>query len=84
MTHQIPRRDFLTLCLSGAAAISVLRFDDAGAQSAPLERKGPAKKVIVVGAGLAGLAAAYELTQAGHEVMALGGMGAKGTSRSLA
>jgi monoamine oxidase len=68
MTHPIPRKDFLALCLSGAAAISVLRLDAAGAQSAPLERKGPAKKVIVVGAGLAGLAAAYELTQAGHEV----------------
>ena len=68
MKHPIPRRDFLTLCLSGAAAVSVLRLDTAGAQPAPLERKGPAKNVIVVGAGLAGLAAAYELTQAGHEV----------------
>ena len=50
MTHPLPRRDFLTMCLSGAAAISVLRLDAAGAQSAPLERTGPAKKVIVVGA----------------------------------
>ena len=66
--HPIPRRDFLTICLAGAAAISTLRIDAAGAQSAPLERKGPAKKVIVVGAGLAGLAAAYELTEAGHDV----------------
>jgi len=66
--HPILRRDFLTMCLAGAAAISTLRIDAAGAQSAPLERKGPAKKVIVVGAGLAGLAAAYELTAAGHDV----------------
>jgi len=51
--HPIPRRDFLTICLAGATAISTLRIDAAGAQSAPLERKGPAKKVIVVGAGLA-------------------------------
>ena len=34
MTHPIPRKDFLALCLSGAAAISVLRLDAAGAQSA--------------------------------------------------
>jgi monoamine oxidase len=66
--HPIPRRDFLTICLAGAAAVSTLRIDAAGAQSAPLERKGPVKKVIVVGAGLAGLAAAYELTAAGHDV----------------
>ncbi len=68
MTHPVSRRHFLTTCLSGAAAISVSRLNAASVQSTPLGVKGPAKKVIVVGAGLAGLAAALELTQAGHEV----------------
>jgi monoamine oxidase len=36
-----------------------------------LERKGAARKVIIVGAGLAGLSAGYELTRAGHEVTIL-------------
>jgi len=71
MTHILPRRDFLKMCISGAATIPALRLEAAGLQFTPLEHKAPAKKVIVIGAGLAGLAAAYELTQAGHEVTVL-------------
>jgi len=38
----------------------------------PLERRDqPAKKVIVIGAGMAGLVAAYELARAGHEPLVL-------------
>jgi len=72
--YTLPRRNFLKGCISGAATMSTFQLYAAGLKSTPLkefthlERKGAAKKVIVVGAGLAGLAAAYELTQAGHEV----------------
>ena len=43
----------------------------ADAQSAPRARKQPPKRVIVVGAGLAGLSCAYELTAAGCDVTVL-------------
>ncbi|HLK68678.1 MAG TPA: FAD-dependent oxidoreductase [Bryobacteraceae bacterium] len=37
----------------------------------PLERKGSAQRVIVLGAGLAGLCAAYELQTQGHQITVL-------------
>ena len=63
MASTIPRRDFLKSAALTTAALSLqssLAFDE------QLKRRGPAKKIIVIGAGLAGLCAAYELTQAGH------------------
>ena len=65
------RRDFL---ISGALSAAAMPFLDpfvrAGAVQ-DLERRGPARSVIVVGAGLAGLCAAYQLDRAGHDVMVL-------------
>jgi monoamine oxidase len=73
MRHGFSRRTFLkqsvmataagTLSAYGAAAIS--------AQDKGLQGKSRRKKVIIAGAGLAGLAAAYELTEAGQDVTVL-------------
>lgn len=74
MTYTLARREFLRNCLCSAGTIAAFQLNAAGQRFAPLkeftplQHKGPAKRVIVVGAGLAGLAAAYELTQAGHDV----------------
>lgn len=80
------RRDFLKQ--SALAAGFALSAREAGAFAASpralkaddgrLELKGTPKKVVVIGAGVAGLAAAYELTQAGHDVTVLEARGRAG------
>ncbi|HEX6283361.1 MAG TPA: FAD-dependent oxidoreductase [Pyrinomonadaceae bacterium] len=66
----LTRRQFLRRSAFAAAG--------AGLITTPLERgatavvlKAPARKVLVLGAGMAGLVAAYELTQLGHNVTVL-------------
>jgi monoamine oxidase len=71
MKSSVSRRDFLKLMALTAGAASVPAFPALPPDSGPLQKKGGAQKVIVVGAGLAGLSAAYELTRAGHEVIVL-------------
>ena len=57
------RREFLAL-MAAAMLPAVPRIDR-------LQRRGPAQRVIVLGGGLAGLCAAYELQNAGHTVSVL-------------
>ncbi len=66
MSRKLTRRLFL----QGAAGITALPMV-AGATTRPLQHTGQPKRVVVIGAGLAGLCAAYELDQAGHDVTVL-------------
>lgn len=66
------RRDFLRLSLlTSAAALTPRDLLALGHTPGAAERQGAKQRVLVIGAGLAGLAAAYELIQAGHEVEVL-------------
>jgi len=60
----VNRRRVLRAGVLGTATVAATRFRAAPAAAAPAP--GPAPRIVVVGAGLAGLSAAYALHQAGH------------------
>ena len=68
--YGLSRRDFLKTAAMAGATVSA-SSNAYGASRKFLTPATEAKKVVVIGAGLAGLAAAYELKQAGHEVTIL-------------
>jgi len=63
------RREFLHL--ASMAALAAYTKSLSAQQTGGLQRQGRAKKIVILGAGLAGLAAAEELSKAGHTVIVL-------------
>jgi monoamine oxidase len=71
--HRYTRRQVVEQLASAVAAMAM------GSSLVPLDAAGgPRKRVIVVGAGLAGLSAAYELVALGHDVTVLEGQDRSG------
>ena len=67
----VDRREFLKITLAASAGLLVSSWPAFGRTSPSMPRVGRGRRVIVIGAGFAGLACAYELQSAGYKVTVL-------------
>ena len=65
------RREFLRTSVATTASVAMSSLNSFALGAHALTQRGNAKRIIIIGAGLAGLSAGYELTQANHDVTIL-------------
>ena len=71
MSKLINRRDFIREISLSAAALAMMPRIARAQQRGGIKLMGQPKNIVILGAGLAGLAAGYELKRAGHSVTIL-------------
>jgi monoamine oxidase len=71
MSNELVRREFIKDLLLGATGLALAPGIAVARGPKRIRLAGSPKRIVVLGAGLAGLAAAYELERAGHTVTIL-------------